>query len=138
MPERDNRKFESLANYILSLNYGIYSTIIVDVRNGSTLVEQVKSEFKQNFGSMSQRSNGMAGKWGILAFNSMERLEPVKSKAKYLLMVRENYIEMIFPANIPEEVMVGLAIDPKADVSEIYQAVLPFLREQSSSIIVRA
>jgi hypothetical protein len=138
LPERDNRKFESLANYILSLNYGIYSTIIVDVRNGSTLVEQVKSEFKQNFGSMSQRSNGMAGKWGILAFNSMERLEPVKSKAKYLLMVRENYIEMIFPANIPEEVMLGLAIDPKADVSLIYQVVLAFLSEQSNSILARA
>ena len=53
-------------------------------------------------------------------------------------MVRENYIEMIFPANIPEEVMIGLAIDPKADVAGIYQAVLVFLSEQSNSITVRA
>jgi hypothetical protein len=76
---------------------------------------------------MSQRSNGMAGKWGILAFSSMERLEPVKSKAKYLLMMREDYVEMIFPATIPEDVMLGVALDPKAEPARIYQIVHAFL-----------
>ena len=104
--------------------------MIVGVRNGSTLVELARPEFKQNFDSLSQRSNGMAGKWGILAFNSMERVEPVKSKAKYLLMVREDYLEMVFPANIHEDVMLGLTIDPKADAAGIYQLVHTFLSEE--------
>jgi hypothetical protein len=137
LPERDNRRFESLANSVLGLDNGILSIMVVGIRTGSTLAEQVRSEFKQNFGSMSQRSNGMAGKWGILAFNSMERLEPVKSKAKYLLMVRENYIEMMFPANIPEDVMIGITIDPKAEAAGIYQVVHEFLSEESESIIAR-
>ncbi len=80
----------------------------------------------------------MAGKWGILAFNSMERLEPIKSTARYLLMVRENYSEMMFPAKIPEEVMIGLAIDSKKEPSEINQVVHAFLSGESQSIIARA
>ena len=127
MPERDNRRFESLANNILDLDSKILSILIVGIRNGSTLAEQVRSEFKQSFGSMSQRSNGMAGKWGILAFSSMERLEPVKSKAKYLLMMREDYVEMIFPATIPEDVMLGVTLDPKAEPAGIYHIVHAFL-----------
>jgi hypothetical protein len=111
--------------------------MIVGIRSGSTLAEQVRSEFKQNFGSMSQRSNGMAGKWGILAFNAMERLEPVTSKAKYLLLVRENYIGMIFPVHADEEVMVGLTIDPKADAATIYLTVHSFLVETSEHVIAR-
>jgi hypothetical protein len=130
LPERDNRRFESLANSILGLDSRIMAIMIVGVRNGSTFAELARSEFKQNFGSISQRSNGMAGKWGTLAFNSMERLEPVKSKVKYLLMVREDYLEMIFPANIPEDVMLGLTIDPKAEASGIYKLVHALLSDE--------
>jgi hypothetical protein len=132
---RDNQRFESLAKSILDLDTNILSISIVGIRNGSTIVEMVKTEFKQNFGAISQRSNGMAGRWGILAFNSMERLEPVKSKAKYLVMVREDYNGLIFPANILEEVMISLIIDSKAEAAGIYQKVLSSLTEDSRSII---
>jgi len=101
----------------------------VGIRNGSTLVEIVKSEFKQNFGAISQRSNGMAGRWGILAFNSMERLEPVTSKAKYLVMVREDYNGLIFPVNLSEDVMISLIINSKTEADVIYQRVNSFLTE---------
>jgi hypothetical protein len=104
--------------------------MIVGIRSGSTLAEVVRSDSRQSSGSISQRSNGMAGKWGILAFNSMERLEPVPSKAKYLVMVGEGYIGMVFPVRIAEEIMVGLTIDPKAEPAGIYQLVQTFLSEE--------
>jgi len=131
---RDNQRFESLAKSILDLDTNILSISIVGIRNGSTLVELVKSEFKQNLGSISQRSNGMAGRWGILAFNSMERLEPVTSKAKYLVMVREDYNGLIFPANLSEEVMISLIFDSKTQADGVYQRVYSFLTENSQSI----
>jgi len=76
----------------------------------------------------------MAGRWGILAFNSMERLEPVTSKAKYLVMVREDYNGLIFPANLSEEVMISLIFDSKTQADGVYQRVYSFLTENSQSI----
>ena len=105
--------------------------MIVGIRSGSTLAEVVRSDSRQSSGSISQRSNGMAGKWGILAFNSMERLEPTTSKARYLMMVRDDSIGMMFPVSVSEEVMVGLTIDSKAEAAGIYQLVHAFLNEDS-------
>lgn len=130
LTDRDNQRSESLATSILGLDPGILSVLIVSVRNGSTLVEKTRSNLKNNFGSMSQRSNGMAGRWGTLAFNSMDRLEPVNSKGKYLLMVRQEYSVMIFPAFFSENVMLVLTIDPKAESNRIYQAVNDSLEEE--------
>jgi hypothetical protein len=129
--QRDNQRFESLAKGILGLDSRILSIMIVGIRSGSTLAEVVRSDSRQSSGSISQRSNGMAGKWGILAFNSMERLEPTTSKARYLMMVRDDSIGMMFPVSVSEEVMVGLTIDSKAEAAGIYQLVHAFLNEDS-------
>jgi hypothetical protein len=72
----------------------------------------------------------MAGKWGILAFNAMDRLEPTPSKAKYLVMVREHYIEMMFPVYTGEEIMVAVVADSKSEASEIYELVYSFLSRE--------
>jgi hypothetical protein len=57
-------------------------------------------------------------------------LEPVASKAKYLVLVRENYAVMILPANLPEEIMIGLTMDSNAEPAGIYQLVSTFLNEE--------
>ena len=133
MTERDNRRYDSLATNILGLDPSILSVLIVSVKTGSTLAEQARPELKENFGSISQRSNGMAGKWGILAFTSIERFKPKPSNAKYLLIVRDDYSGMIFPALIPEDAMLNLSIDAKAEAAKIYQLISEFLREESES-----
>jgi hypothetical protein len=133
LTQRDNGKFESLANDVLVLDSKILSIMIVGVRSGSTFAEVTNSDFKQKFGLISQRSNGMAGRWGILAFNSMERLGPVPSSGKYLVMVGENYIGMMFPANVSEDVMIELIVDPKADPAGIYTLVHTYLKEESKN-----
>jgi len=127
--ERDYRRFESLANSILGLDSRIISSMIVSIRSGSTLAETVRPDQRRIFGSISERTNGMAGKWEILAFNSMERLEFVKSKVKYLTFVTETYNEIVFPAFLGEEVMLGIIIERSADPLSIYQLLKLYLGE---------
>jgi hypothetical protein len=136
--ERDYRRFESLANSILGLDSKIISVMIVSVRSGSTLAETVRLDQRNIFGSISERSNGMAGKWEILAFNSMERLEPPrKSKTKYLTFVTETYAEIVFPSFQEEEVMLSVVIDQGADPPSIYRLLKLYLGGEESTATAR-
>lgn len=72
----------------------------------------------------------MAGKWEILAFNSMERLEPVKSKTKYLTFVTETYTEIVFPSFLGEDVMIGAVLEPGTEALAIFQLLKLFLGEE--------
>lgn len=116
-----------MADSILGLDSRIISLMIVSIRTGSTLVERTRSDQRSTFGSISERSNGMAGKWEILAFNSMERLEPVKSKAKYLCFVTENYTEIVFSSFLEEDVMFSLVVEPGTESLAIYRLLKLFL-----------
>ena len=125
--ERDNRNFQSLAESILDLDSKIISLMIVSTNNGSTLAEVVRPDSRQVFGSVSQRSNGMAGKWQILAFNSMERLQPTENQAKYLTFVTDSYVEMVFRAFFGNEIMIGVMLEPGTDALTIFRLLKLFL-----------
>jgi hypothetical protein len=131
--ERDYRKFESLANSILGIDSKIISLMIVSIRTGSTLAEIARPDQRNTFGSISERSNGMAGKWEILAFNSMERLEPTKSKSKYLTFVTEIYTEIVFPTFLGEDLMLGVIVEPGTDALSIYRLLKLFLGEKANT-----
>ena len=84
---------------------------------------------RSNFGSLSQRTDGMVGKWTILAFSAMERIEKAKWKSKYVTVGRENHIGMVFPADILGGVMIGLKTEMKTESSEIYGIVIRYVEE---------
>jgi hypothetical protein len=125
----DNNKSETLARNILDLDPSILSVIIVSLQNGSTLAEHVKSSSGRSSGFTTQNNSGMAGRWAILAYNSMERLESSSSKESYLLMVNDVCTRLIFQARLPETVLIGLALEPKATAAEIYHQVKEILGE---------
>jgi hypothetical protein len=107
--------------------------MIVSIRTGSTLAEIARPDQRNTFGSISERSNGMAGKWEILAFNSMERLEPTKSKSKYLTFVTEVYTEIVFPTFLGEDLMLGVIVEPGTDALSIYRLLKLFLGEKANT-----
>lgn len=130
MVSRDNQKAESLARYILDLDPSVLSVIIVDLQNGSTLAELVKSSSAgQSFGFTTQKNNGMAGRWAILAYNSMERLETLPSKKRYLLMVNESCTRLIFQTKLSEAVLIGMTLERKAADFGIFHQVQEILSD---------
>jgi hypothetical protein len=130
LKERDNPRFDFLANTILGFDPTIYSVMMIDVRNGSTLTEMTRPDHRQDFGTLSQRTNGMAGKWGALAFNAMDRLQPTPSKAKYLVMMRERYMVLMFPVSADDEIMVSVIADAKSEPVKIYAIVYSYLSRE--------
>jgi|SRR5271166_5878152 len=129
MVQTDSRKYESFVNGILGLDPRIFSSIIVKIPGGAVLAEAVRPEMMSNFGSLSKRTDGMVGKWTILAFSAMERIEKTKWKSKYVTVGRENHQGMVFPAEILGGVMIGLKIELKSESSEIYELVMRFVEE---------
>jgi len=128
--QADSRAFESIAKGILNLDSRIYSTIIVRIPGGAVLAEAVRPEMRYNFGLLSQRTDGMAGKWMILAFSAMERIEKAKWKSKYVVVGRENHNGMVFPAEVlGESVMIGLKTELKTESSEIYDLIMQLIEE---------
>jgi len=125
----DNRQHENFANGILDLDSRIFSVIIAKIPGGATLAESVRPEMQSNFGSLSKRTDGMIGKWMILAFSAMERIEKAKWKSKYVSVGRENHKGMVFPAEIFGGVMIGLKIEMKTECTEIYELVMKFVEE---------
>jgi hypothetical protein len=127
--QAENRKYESFANGILSLDSRIFSSIVVKNPGGAILAEAVRPEMKNTLGTLSQRTEGMVGMWGILAYNAVMRLEKARSKTKYLTIGRETTKGMLFPANIFEGVMIGLTIELRTEATEIYELVMKFVDE---------
>ena len=130
MLQADSRTFESMAKSILNLDSRIFSTIVVRIPGGAVLAEAVRPEMRYNFGLLSQRTDGMAGKWMILAFSAMERIEKAKWKSKYVVVGRENHNGMVFPAEVlGESVMIGLKTELKTESSEIYDLIMQLIEE---------
>jgi hypothetical protein len=127
MNQADQRKYESFAEGILDLDSRILSSIVMKNPGGAILAEAVRPELKNTLGTLSQRTDGMVGKWGILAYNALARLENARSKTKYLSVGRETTKGMLFPASIFEGVMIGLTIELKTEATEIYELVMKFV-----------
>ena len=70
----------------------------------------------------------MAGQWAIRAFNAMERLDAVRSKAKYLSVGRESSKTLIFPLKMSDNVMIIMTIRSRAEATEIFDTVTKFVK----------
>jgi hypothetical protein len=126
--------YEDMATNIVNLDSRIYSCLIVSNPGGAMLAEATKPEMRNNLGSLNQRSGGMVGQWGILAFKAMARLDGVRSKAKYIVVGREKFNALIFPVESEPNLIIGLTFDAGANPREIF-AQLTHLFENSSSAI---
>jgi len=69
----------------------------------------------------------MAAHWAILAFNAMERLNEVRSKAKYLCVGREKNKALIFPIN--SALMMIMVLNVRTEATEIYELTTKFISE---------
>ena len=98
------------------------------------LAEATKPEMRNNLESLNQRSGGMVGQWGILAFKAMARLDGVRTKAKYIVVGREKFNALIFPVESERNLIIGLTFDAGTNPREIF-AQLTALFENSSSTI---
>jgi len=119
-------KFEDLANDILNLDNRMLSCTIVRNPQGATIARVVKSEFPQSLGKP-DGTNGMAAHWGILAFNAMERLDTVRSKAKYLAIGREDNKTLIFPLDESRSLMVIMTTSNDAEATKMYDIVIQLI-----------
>jgi hypothetical protein len=88
-----------MAESLVNLDSRIYSCLIVHNPSGAMLGEATKLEMRNNLGSLSERSGGMVGQWGILAFKAMSRLDGVRTKAKYIVVAGKNSTRLFFPLN---------------------------------------
>lgn len=104
--------------------------------NGATLAEAARSELQQTLGALTQRSNGMAGHWGILAFKAMERLDGVSTKANYIVVGREAYNAMIFPVGVPANLMIAMTFEIMTDARELFEIVTKHFADSAN--LVRA
>ena len=98
------------------------------------LAEATKPEMRNNLGSLNQRSGGMVGQWGILAFKAMSRLDGLRTKAKYIVVGREKFNALIFPVESDRNLIVGMTFDAMANPREIF-AQLMGLFENSPNLI---
>ena len=101
--------------------------IIVDLQSGSTLAELVKPG--SPFGFTTQKNNGMAGRWAILAYNAMERLEALPSNERCLLMMNDSCTRMIFESKLSEAVIIGITLESKSSDSGIFHQVQEIISE---------
>ena len=119
--ESEVGKFEGLANDVLNLDNRMISCTIIRNPQGATIARVVRSEFQQSLGKPLDGTNGMAAHWGILAFNAMERLDTVRSKAKYLAIAREDNKTLIFPLDESRSLMIILTITNDSEATEMYE-----------------
>src|SRR5579864_2238852 len=116
----DNRRYETIADSIVNLDSRIYSCLIVHNPSGATLAESTKQEMRNNLGSLSKKSGGMVGQWGILAFKAMARLDGLRTKARYIVVGREKFNALIFPIESETDLLIGLTFDAEANPREIF------------------
>jgi len=128
----DNRKYVAMAESFVDLDSRIYSCLIVHNPSGAMLGEATKPEMRNNLGSLSEKSGGMVGQWGILAFKAMSRLDGVRSKAKYIVVGREKFNAIIFPLESDQDLIVGLTFDAAMNPREIFAEIMKSLESNSS------
>ena len=123
----DPQRFQTLADSILELDFEILGVYLIQDPTGSVIAESVRPEFKKPLVGLSQTANGMAPQWDIVAFKLMQRLDPVRSKLRYLDIVRDEFKGLIFQMPSSEDQFVVLTLGKKGDATEIYKTVRAFV-----------
>ena len=130
--QQEHKNYDSLAHSILNTDPRIFSCIIISNPHGATLAEAERTEMRDKLGGLTRRSNGMAGHWGILAFKAMERLDGVRTKAKYIVVGRKDYNAMIFPVSLPEDLMIALTFKLKTEAGELFDIVVKLFEDSKT------
>ena len=84
---------------------------------------------RNNLGALTERSGGMVGQWGNLAFKTMSRLDGVRTKAQYLVVGREKFNALIFPVEPERDTLVGITFDRDANPREIFAMLIRLVEE---------
>jgi hypothetical protein len=126
--DTEKQASNSLAAEILNLDPGILSCVLTRSPQGAILTKAVKSESRNNLGKLSGETEGMAAHWALLAFNSMKRLDAERSKTKYIVVGREEYKTLIFPASLHgSNIMLILTSTLQTNVEEIYTRIMKIM-----------
>jgi hypothetical protein len=112
----------------------IYSCLIVRDPSGAALAEVTRPEMRDNLGSLTERSGGMVGQWGILAYKALSRLDGVRTKAKYIVVGREKFNGLIFPIESDRDILLGITFDAETNPREIF-AKLREIIEESTKVV---
>ncbi len=115
----------------------IYSCLIVANPSGAALAEVTRPEMRHNLGSLIERSGGMVGQWGILAYNALSRLDGVRTKAKYIVVGREKFNGLIFTIESDKDILLGITFDPETNPREIFSK-LSIVIEANTQLVGKA
>lgn len=129
--------YDALAKSIMNTDPRIFSSLVISDPSGAILGEARRNEMLQNLGSLITHNSGMAGHWGILAFKAMERLDGVRTKAKYIVVGRERYNALIFPVSAPSSLMIALVFQLKTDPAELYEKVMKQFEDNTKIMTVK-
>ena len=125
--EAEKRAYNDLTADILNLEPGILSCVIISDPQGSVLARAAKPEF-QHFGNLQGNTEGMAGHWALLAFNAMKRLDPARSKVKYISIGREDHKTLLSPVNFRgADLMIIMAVKFGNESTEIHNKIIKLL-----------
>jgi hypothetical protein len=127
--ETEKQAYSSLAIEILNLDPGLLSCVVISSPEGSILAKSVKPEFRIDFSKLSGNGEGMAAHWALLAFNTMKRLDEQRSKTKCIVVVREEYNTIIFPANFHgAEIMLIMSVSLRTHLTQTYEQIMKTIR----------
>jgi hypothetical protein len=119
---------EDAARRILSLDQGILDCNIATASDGAVLADMVKPEFRGKVGGFSHTGSGMGPAWGLSMINMLKRLDKERSKLHYVMVEREKYNAIFFPAEInATEVIIGLLLEKELDPARTYESVMTLL-----------
>jgi hypothetical protein len=119
---------EDVARRILDLDRGILDCNIATAIDGAVLADMVKPEFRGRVGGYSRTGSGMGPTWGLSMINMLKRLDKERSKLHYVMVGREKYNAIFFPAEInATEVIIGLLLEKEVDPARTYESVMKLL-----------
>jgi hypothetical protein len=119
--ETEKSVYGDLAVNIGNIDPDVLFCVIISNPQGSILARSVKPEFQKRFADPPQTYE-MVAHWALLAFNAMKRLNTVRSKAKFIMVQREELKTLIFPASLGNaDLMMVLTINLDHEPAEIYE-----------------
>ena len=124
----DLTKFQRLTDEILGSNPDILGAYLLNATNRAVIAESVCPEFRKSLSGLSQTANGMVSQWNIAAFGLFQRLDSFRSKARYLVIGRDDLKGLIFPLPPSETIYVVLSITKAADAAAIYESVIAMVK----------
>ncbi len=130
--DTERRVYTDLTADILNLEPGILSCVIISDPQGSVLARAAKPEFQHDFGNLQGNTEGMAAHWALLAFNAMKRLDPVRSKVKYISIGREDHKTLLSPVNFHgTDLMIIMAVKFGNESTEIHDKIMKLLASRA-------